>query len=157
MDCSMPGFPVFTISRNLLKLMFIKSVMPSNHLILCRPLLLLPSVSPSIKVFSSESILCIRWPEYSGASASVLPLNIQGWFPLGLTGLIWALELSRGLSEAFSSFCLSFFLSLPFHRWYSLEHSLSHPLIINFYLRVDFLGYPAFGTQIISDIVSQFC
>ena len=72
----------FTISRSLLKLMSIESVMPSNHLIPCRPLLLLPSVFPSIRVFSSESVLCIRCPKYW---SSVLPMNIQGWFPLGLT------------------------------------------------------------------------
>ena len=60
--------------------------MPSNHLTLCHPLLLLPSVFPSIRVFSSESALHIMWPKYrSSASASVLPMNIQGWFPLGLT------------------------------------------------------------------------
>ena len=53
-----------TISRSSLRLMSIESVMPSNHLILCRPLLLLPSVFPSIRVFSSESALCIRWPKY---------------------------------------------------------------------------------------------
>ena len=54
----------FTISWSLLKLMFIELVMPSNHLVLCRPLLLLPSISPSIRVFSSESALHIRWPKY---------------------------------------------------------------------------------------------
>ena len=77
-----------TNSRSLLKLMSIKSVMPSNHLILCCPLLLLPSVFPSIRE-SKESVLPIRWPKYwTSFSASVLPVNIQGWFPLGLTGLI---------------------------------------------------------------------
>ena len=76
------GSLYFTVSQSLLKLMSIASVMLSNHLILCHPLLLLPSVFPSIKVFSSESTVPI------GASASVLPLNIQGWFPLGLAGLI---------------------------------------------------------------------
>ena len=74
----------FTISQRLLKLMSIESVMPSNHLYLCRPLLLLPSIFPSIRVFSNESALCIRWQSI-GTSASVLPMNIQGWFPLGLT------------------------------------------------------------------------
>ena len=54
----------FTITWSLLKLMSIESVMPSNHLILCHPLLLLPSILPSIRVFSSESVLCIRWPKY---------------------------------------------------------------------------------------------
>ena len=64
----------FTISWTLLKLMFIESVMPSNHLILCRPLLL-PSIFPSIRVFSSESVLCTRWPEYWSFSFSINPFN----------------------------------------------------------------------------------
>ena len=76
-------------SWSLLKLMLIKSVVPSNYLILCHPLLLLPSIYPSIRVFSNESILLIRWPKYwSLASASVLPMNIQSLFPLELTGWI---------------------------------------------------------------------
>ena len=79
----------FTLSQSLLKFMSIVSVMPSNHLILCRPLLLLPSIFASIKVFSSELALPIRWPKYWSFSwVSVLPMNIQGLFPLGLTGLI---------------------------------------------------------------------
>ena len=60
-------------SRNLLKPMSIMSVMPSNHLILCRPLLLLPSIFPSIRVFSNESILRIRWPKYWSFSFSISP------------------------------------------------------------------------------------
>ena len=75
MDCSTPGFPVFTISRNLLKLMFIKSVMPSNHLILCRPLLLLPSIFSSIRVFTNESVFQNRWPKYYNFSFSISPFN----------------------------------------------------------------------------------
>ena len=67
------GFPVFIISWSLLKLKSIKSVMPSNHLILCRPLSLLPSVFLSIRVFSNELALCIRWPKYWGFSIS--PFN----------------------------------------------------------------------------------
>ena len=78
------AFLSITNSRSLLKLMSIESVMPSNHLILCRPLLLLPSIFPSISVFSNESVLPIRWPKYW----SFLPKNIQDLFPLGLTGLI---------------------------------------------------------------------
>ena len=65
----------FTISWSLLKLMSIKSVMPSNHLILCHPHLLLPSVFPSIRVFSSESVLHIRWPKYWSFSFSISPSN----------------------------------------------------------------------------------
>ena len=64
-----------TNSRNLLKLMSIKSVMPSNHLVLCRPLLLLPPIPPSIRVFSSESALCMRWPKYWSFSFSISPSN----------------------------------------------------------------------------------
>ena len=69
MDCSTPGLPVqaslsITNSQSLLKLMAIKSVMPSNHLILSHPLLLLPSIFPSIRGFSNESVLRIRWPKY---------------------------------------------------------------------------------------------
>ena len=60
----------FTISRSLLKVTSIESVMPSNHLILCHSLLLLPSIFPSIRVFSNESALCIRWPKYWGFSIS---------------------------------------------------------------------------------------
>ena len=67
--------PSFTISWNLLKLMSIESVMPSNHLILCHPLLLLPSIFPSIRVFSSESVLHIRWPKYGSFSFSISPSN----------------------------------------------------------------------------------
>ena len=70
-------------SQSSLKLMSIESVMPSNHLILCCSLLLLPSIFPSIRVFSSESVLCIRWPKYwSFSSASVLPMNIQDCYIL---------------------------------------------------------------------------
>ena len=67
--------PSFTFSPSLLKLMSIKSVMPSNHLILCRPLLLLPSIFPSIKVFSNELALRIRWPNYWSFSFSISPSN----------------------------------------------------------------------------------
>ena len=64
-----------TSSRSLPKLMSIKSVMPSNHLILCHPLLLLPSIFPSIRVFSNESALCLRWPRYWSFSFNISPFN----------------------------------------------------------------------------------
>ena len=63
----------FTISQSLLKLMSIESVMPCNYLILCDPLLLLPSIFPSIRVFSNESALCIRWPKYWSFSFNISP------------------------------------------------------------------------------------
>ena len=75
MDCRTPGFPAITNSRSLLKLMSIELVMPSNHLILCHPLLFLSSVFPSIRVFSSESVLRIRWPKYCSFSFSISPSN----------------------------------------------------------------------------------
>ena len=64
MDCSTPGFPVLHHLPEAVKLMSIESVMPSNHLALCHPLLVLPSIFPSIRVFSNESALCGRWPKY---------------------------------------------------------------------------------------------
>ena len=73
MDCSMPGFPVHHHSLSLLKLMSIESVMPSNHLILCLPILLLPSIFPSIRGFSNESVLRMRWPEFQSFSFSISP------------------------------------------------------------------------------------
>ena len=75
MDCSTPGFRSITNSGSLLKLMSIKSVMPSNQLILCYPLLLLPLIFPSTRVFSNESVLGIRWPKYWSFSFSISPSN----------------------------------------------------------------------------------
>ena len=92
--------PSFTISWSLFKLMSIESGMPFNHLILCHPLLLLPSVSPTIRVFSNELALCIKWPKYWSFSISP-PNDIQNWFPLGLTGLIS--PHSKGFSRVFSN------------------------------------------------------
>ena len=92
---------IITNSRNLLKLMSTESVTPSNHLILCHPLLFLPSIFPSIRVFSSESILYIRWPKYWSFSFSISPSNeYSGLILLGWTGLI-SLQ-SKGLSRVFS-------------------------------------------------------
>ena len=73
MDCSTPGFPSIANSWSLLKLMSIKSVMPSTHLIFCHPLLLLPSIYPSIRVFSNESVLHIGWPKCWSLSFSINP------------------------------------------------------------------------------------
>ena len=70
MDCSTPDFPVLHISQSLLILVSTESMMPSNHLILCCPLLLLPSIFPIIRVFSKELPLCIRWPKYWNFSIS---------------------------------------------------------------------------------------
>ena len=85
-DCSTPGLLSITNFQSLRKLMSIESVMPSNHLILCCPLLLPPSIFPSIRVFSNEAVLRIRWPKYWNFSIS--PSNEYSWFPLGWTGWI---------------------------------------------------------------------
>ena len=75
MDCSMPVSSASTISQNLLEFMSIELMMLSNHLILCCPLLLLPSVFPSIRVFSDKLALCIRWPKYWSFNFSINPSN----------------------------------------------------------------------------------
>ena len=107
----------FTISWSLLKFMSIESVMPSNHHILCCSLLLLPSILPSIRVFPM-SRLFTSGGQSIGASAlaSVLPVYIQGWFPLGLTGLISCQ--SKGLSRGFSS------TTVRKHQFFSTQPSL---------------------------------
>ena len=112
-----------TNSQSLLKLMSIESVMPSNHLILCCSLLLLPSTFPSIRGFSKELAFRVRWPGAS-VSASVLPMNSQGWFPLGLIGLILQCKGLKNLLQHHSSKrsilqCSAFFMV-----------QLSHPYIL---------------------------
>ena len=91
----------FTISWHLLTLVSIETVMPPNHLILCCHFLLLPSIFPSIRVFSNESVFSSAGQSIGdSASVSVLPMNIRGLFPFGLTGLTSLL--SKGLSRVFS-------------------------------------------------------
>ena len=91
-----------TNSRSSLRLTSIESVMPSSHLILCRPLLFLPSIPPSIRVFSNESNLHMRWPNIEvSALASFLPKKSQGWSPSEWTG--WISLQSKGLSRVFSN------------------------------------------------------
>ena len=75
MNCSTPGLPVLTISRSSLRLTSIASMMPSSHLILSHPLLLLPPIPPSIRVFSDESALLMRWSKYWSFSFSISPSN----------------------------------------------------------------------------------
>ena len=91
-----------TNSQSLLKLMSIQSVMPSNHLIFCHLRLLLPSIFPSIRVFSNKSVLPSGGQSIgASAVASILPVNIQDWFPLGLAG--WISLQFKGLSRVFSN------------------------------------------------------
>ena len=107
-----------TNSRSLPKPMSIESVIPSNYLILCHPLLLLPSIFPSIRVFSNESVLHIRWHWSIGVSASTsdLPMNTQDWSPLGWTG--WISLQSNALSRVFSN------TTVQKHQFFSAQLSL---------------------------------
>ena len=112
-----------TNSQSLLKLMSIELVMPSNHLILCYPLCLLYSIFPSIRVFSNESVLRIRWPNYGNFSFSISPMNIQDWFPLGWTG--WISSQSKGFSRVFSNTTVQKYLTLRCSAFFTVQ--LSHP------------------------------
>ena len=104
-------------SRSLLKFVSIKLVMPSNHFILCHFLILLPSIFPSIRVFSMNHFFASGGQSIGAStSASVLPMNIQDWFPLGLTGLI-SLQ-SKGLSRVFSNTTVQNINSLAFRILY---------------------------------------
>ena len=102
-DCSTPGSPVHhQLPEELLKLMSIESVIPSNHLNFCHPLLLLPSIFHRLRVFSNESVLCIRWPKYWSFSFSISPSKeYSGLISLGWTGLI-SLQ-SMALSRVFAN------------------------------------------------------
>ena len=107
----------FTISWSLLKLMCTESVMPSNHLIHCHPLLLLLSIFPSIRVFPTSWFFPLRGQSIgASAAALVLPKNIQDWFSLGLTG--WISLLSQGLSRVFSN------TTVQKHQFFGAQSSL---------------------------------
>ena len=117
MNCSMPGFPVRHQPMELTQTHVHWVGDAIQHFILCRPLLLLLSIFPSIRVFSNESVLRIRWPKYgASASALVLPMNIQDWFLLGLTGLI-SLQ-PKGLSRVFSN------TTVQKHQFFGIQLSL---------------------------------
>ena len=106
-----------TNSWSLPKPMSIESVMPSSHLILCHPLLLLPPILPSISVFSNESTLLMRWPKYWSLSLNISPSNdTQDWSRLGWTG--WISLQSKGLSRVFSN------TSVQKHQFFSTQLSL---------------------------------
>ena len=123
MDCSTPAFPCITNSQNLLKLMSIKLVMPFNHLIFCHLLLLLPSIFPSIRVFSNESAVRIRWPKYWSFSFNISPsMNTQDWSPLGWTG--WISLQSKGLSSLLQHYSSK--VSILRHSAFFIVQ-LSHP------------------------------
>ena len=111
-------------TSSLLKLMSTESMMPSNHLILCHPLLL-PSIFPSIRVFSNELVLCIRWPKYWNFSIRSSD-DFQDWFPLGFTGLI-SLH-PKGLSRVFSN------ITVQKHQFFRTQLSLESNFHIHTWL-----------------------
>ena len=134
MDCSTPGFPVHHQPQSLLKLMSIESVMPSNHLILCCPLLLLPSIFPSIRVFSNDSVLCIRWPKYwifsispSNEYLGLTSFRIDWFDLLAVQGTFKSL-LQHHSSKAFILWHSAFFVFQLLHpiRDYWKNHSFDY-------------------------------
>ena len=129
MDCSTPGFPVLTISQSLLKLMSIESVMPSIHLFLYCPLLLQPSIFPSIRVFSNEWALLIRWPKYW--SFSISPTSVYSglisfrmdWLDLlAVQGTLKRL-LQHHTSKVSILLCSAFFMVQLSHSYRTTENT----------------------------------
>ena len=135
MDCSTPGLTVQN-SRSLLKLMVIESVMPSNHLILCCPLILLPSIFPSIRVFTNESVLCIRWPKYWSFSFSIRPSNEYSglisfrihWFELHAVQAALKSLLQHHSSKA-SNLCFSAFFMVQISHSYMTNREKKKSLL----------------------------
>ena len=117
MNCSTPGFPVHHKLPELAQTHVHQSVMPSNYLILCRPLLLPPSIFPSIRVFSNKSVLHIRWPKYWSFSFSISPSNeYSGLISLGWTR--WIFLQYKGLSRVLSN------TTVQKHQFFSSQLSL---------------------------------
>ena len=127
MDCSTLGLLSITNSRSPPKLMSTESVMPSNHLILCRPLLLLPSIFPSIRVFSNESALHIRWPKYWSFSFSISPSSEHPGllsFRMDWLDLLVVQGTPQFKSINFSALSFPYSPTLTFIRDYWKNHSL---------------------------------
>ena len=129
----MPGLPVHHNSWSLLQLMSIKLVMPSNHLILCRPLLLLPSIFPNIRVFSNESALHIRWPKYWSFSFNISPSKEYSglisfrmdWFDLlAVQGTLKSL-LQHHSSKTSILRCSAFFIVQLSHPYMTTEKNIA--------------------------------
>ena len=147
MDCSTPGFPAITNSLRLLKLMSIETVMPSNHLILCCPLLLQPSIFPSIRILSKESVLCNRWPKCWSFSFIISSSSeYSGWISLRIDW--WDLLASpKGSQESsptpqfkrFNSSALSFLYS-PLSWW-------CHPTISSSVIPFSFPSIRVFSNE----------
>ena len=132
MDCSIAGFPVLHVLLNLLKLVSIESLMPSSHLILSGPLLLLLSICPSIRLFSSESVLHIRWPKDWTFSFSISPSNEYSgsisfrtdWFHLAVQGTLKSL-LQYHSSTASILCCSAFFMVQLSHLYMTTRKTIA--------------------------------
>ena len=133
MDCVYQASLSITNSQSLLKLMSIELVMPSNHLILCRPLLLLSSIFADIRVFSNESVLCIRWPEYWSFSFSISPCNEYSGlisFRIDWLYLLAVQEIFESLLQHHSSntsiiLCSAFFKVQLSHPYMTTEKTIA--------------------------------
>ena len=137
MDCGTSGFTAHHQLPELPKFMSIESLMPSNHLILSCPLLLLPSIFPSIRVFSSESALCIRWPKYWSFSFSISPSDEHpglissrmDWLDLlAVQGTLKSL-LQHHSSKASSLWCSAFFIVQLLHTYMTTGKTIDGPLL----------------------------
>ena len=163
MDCSTPGLPVHHNSQSLLKLMFIESVMPSNHLILCRPLLLLPSIFPSIRVFSNELVHCIRWPKYWSFSFSIGPSNEYSglitfsidWFDLAVQGTLKSL-LQYHSSKGSVLRCSAFFMVQLSHPYMTTGKTIALPRW-TFVVKVMFLLFNILSSFVIVFLPRSKC
>ena len=141
MDCSTPGFSVIHFSQSLLKFMSIESIMPSSHLILCCPLLLLLSIFPSIRVFANESALRIRWPKCWSFSFTISPSSEYSglfslrmdWFDLfAVEGTLKSL-LQNHSSKASVLQCSAFFMAQLSHLYMTTEKTIA--LTIQIFVR----------------------
>ena len=135
MDCSMPGFPVLHCLLEFVELMSIEAVMPSNHPILCRPLLLLSLILTSIRVFSNESALHIRWPKYWSFSFSISPFREHSglisfridWFDLlAIQGILESSPVPQFKSITSSMFSLLYGLTLTSVHDYQKDHRFDY-------------------------------
>ena len=137
MGCCMPGLPVHHQLLEFLKFMSIESMMPSNHIIFCRPLLLQPSIFPSIRIFSNDSVLCIRWPKYKSFSFNVSPCSEYSglisfrmdWLDLlAVQGTLKSL-LQDHSSKAAIFWHSAFFIVQLSHPYMTTEPWLDEPLL----------------------------
>ena len=151
-DCSTPGFPVHHQLPILLKLMSIKSVMPSNHLMLCQPLLLPSSIFPRIRVFSSESIHHIRWPKYWNFSFGISPskeysglisFRIDWLDLLAVQGTLKSL-LQHHSSKASILWCSAFFIVQLSHPYMTTGKTIALNMTLNALWEVHLYTYHVF-------------